>query len=483
MKGSDAADADGWLADLPRRAQALGALEAEVFRKTAHGRRVMLEPALVGGARPRLTVSTSEEDGLAVRVKDRQGRWGFAWGSPSGPRAALDLVAAALASARSADPEIPLAPPRRRDAEGEASPASAEGPADLGIDDAEGLSAPVDRVADLLGEAAEAATSHAGGAAAVDRALLSAAGGSVTLFNSCGFSGSYGKSLALLSLSMAPVASGAVAALEERSACRLRDLDPRECGREAARRALPPRPPVPPPAGEPPLLLEPRAAASLLSTLLPRLMTGAIASPGALWIVDDGRLPGGFGTAPFDGIGRPTRRATLVAGGLAAGRLSSIAGNVVRPSFRDPPAAGFTNLYASPASEVGRLLADPLLDPIEERMLGGVADGPEPCLRASAVRFIPGPAWRVRILSGNWHSGGSPAGSADGIGWEGPLETILAGIRAAGSDLRFFHLGMPIGAPSLRIEGLGPWVVESAGARPAAVPPRPRPDLGPVAGA
>ncbi len=473
MSGSAAPATDGWVEDLLRRAKALGAADAEVFRKTAQGRRVMLEPALIGGARPRLTVSTSEEDGIAVRVRDHRGRWGFAWGSPVGPRAALDLIGAALASARTACPEVPLAPPRAPAGWNETTPAPMEEQEDLGIDDPEGLAAPVGGVTDILGEAADAAASQAGEAAAVDRVLLSAALSRVALVNSSGFAGIYEKSLALLSVSLAPAVPGATAALEERSTSRLRDLDPGECGREAAWRALPPRPPVPPPAGCPPLILAPRAATSLLSALLPRLLAGEIAVPGALWIVDDGRLPGGFGTAPFDGIGRPTRRATLVAGGLSAGRLSPTAGNVVRPSFRDPPETGLTNLYVSPASEVGRLLADPLLDPIEERMLGGVADGAEPCLRASAIRFIPGPAWRVRILRGSWHVGGSPAGSADGIGWEGPLETILAGISAAGSDLRFFHLGMPIGAPSLRIEGLGPWVVESAGAHPAAGPARP----------
>ncbi len=53
-------------------------------------------------------------------------------------------------------------------------------------------------------------------------------------------------------------------------------------------------------------------------------------------------------------------------------------------------------------------------------------------------------------------------GSADGILWEGPLGTILGGIAAAGPEIRFYHLGLPIGAASLIVEGLDRWrVVES----------------------
>src|SRR5439155_26616799 len=58
-----------------------------------------------------------------------------------------------------------------------------------------------------------------------------------------------------------------------------------------------------------------------------------ICQPCRLSVVDDARLPAGFGSAPFDGVGRPTRRTTLVAGGTRAGRLSSLGGNVVRPSL------------------------------------------------------------------------------------------------------------------------------------------------------
>jgi len=490
-------EGDDLIEVLLREARASGAVEAEVYRKSARGRRVALEPALLPAGRPRLTVSFSEEEGIALRVKDARGRWGFAWRSPAGRGAPRSLAAEALAACRPAPPAdlqgrsgwaaACALPPGGGGVPGRVRDGAA-GPPDLEIDDPEVTDAGVDRLADILAESSDSARSIAAGAAEVDRALLSAAGTSVTLANSLGFRGTYRKSLALLSIAMVPAAVGARAVLEERSACRLRDLGARECGREAAWRALPARAAVPPPRHDLPLILGPRAAASLLASLLPWVLDGGREEGGPhprserggrpcrLSVVDDARLPGGFGSAPFDGVGRPTRRTTLVAGGTRAGRLSSFGGNVVRPSFRDSPAIGPASLQITPASEVGELLADPLLDPIGERLADQVRVDTGPCLRVTAARFIPGPAWRIRVLKGEWHrDDGTPAGAADGVAWKGPLEVILGGISAAGSDLRFVHLGLPLGAPSLRLEGLRPWIVEGTRARDSVFLERPAP--------
>ncbi|HEU4402012.1 MAG TPA: metallopeptidase TldD-related protein, partial [Candidatus Polarisedimenticolia bacterium] len=468
-----------WLEEILREARAAGATEAEVFRKTGRGRRVALEPTLTAGGRARVTVSTSDEEGIAVRLRNHEGGWGFAWGSPSGLREAFALVEVALTLARPPaagdDPAwgAPCAPPH---------PPGASAGDDLAIDDPEVMTAPVERLGEILHTAAEAAMSHAAGAAEVDRVLLSAAATSVTLVNSRGFRGAYDKSLALLSVSMAPAVPGSAAVLEERAACRLSDLDVHGCGREAAWRAAPPRPATPPPAQDLPLILSGRAAASFLSALVPWILSAAgttpnrPAAPECFSVIDDGCLPGGFGSAPFDGLGCPTRRRTLISSGRKAGQLSARDGHVVRHSFRDLPVIGLSNLYIPPASEVGVLLADPLLDPAAERLAERVSHPAGPCLRVTEARFVPGPDWRVRVLKGDWQDGGSPLGPADGLAWEGPLERILAGITAVGSDLCFFHLGMPVGSPSLRIEGLGKWMVEAAaGRRPARSPYPPSP--------
>ena len=82
---------------------------------------------------------------------------------------------------------------------------------------------------------------------------------------------------------------GASAVVEERSACRLADLDAGDAAQVAVLRALPPRLPVASPCGDlgageggpaarhaAPLILFPRAAASLLAALAPQILAGEL---------------------------------------------------------------------------------------------------------------------------------------------------------------------------------------------------------------
>ena len=448
--------------DLIAAARAAGAAEAEVYIKTARVRRVALSP-IPDPSRPRVTVSAIEERGVALRLLDDRRRWGFAWRSSGGEL--KGLVADAIESARRSIPcddpgaagDIPCAP-----LGGETGATG-----DLGLDDERWLSASVDFVLDYLGEAVSAAALVAGRCAVVERALLSSAHTTIRLINSRGFDGQYEKTPTLVSLSMVPVESGARASLEERSGCRMEDISPRDCGVEAALRALPVRSAAASPESGPPLILGPRTTASLLASLIPEILgasrnipgpDGAERSPGsivnalklpAMTLLDDGRAPGMVASAPFDGVGRSTGRTVLVRDGERCGRLRPADGHAIRPSYREPPRVGATTLILEPpAGEVS-------------------ASDPDSFLKVESALFQPGlEVWRVRILRGEWYAGGSPAGPADGLKWEGPLQRILSGVRWHGKDVRFFHPGMPIGAPSIRIEGLGPWIVEAASARP-----------------
>ena len=445
--------------DLIAAARAAGAAEAEVYIKTARVRRVGLLP-IPDPSRPRVTVSAIEERGVALRLLDDRRRWGFAWRSSGGELEGL--VADAIESARRS---IPCDDPGAAD-EIPCAPAGGE-TADPGIYDDRWLSAPVGFVLDYLGEAVSAAAHVAGRCAVVERALLSSAQTTVRLINSRGFDGQYEKTPTLVSVSMVPVESGARASLEERSGCRLEDISPRDCGVEAALRALPVRPAAASPESGPPLILGPRTTASLLAALIPEILgtsrkapdpNGAERSRGsianslklpAMTLLDDGRAPGMVASAPFDGVGRSTGRTVLARDGEQCGRLSAADGHAIRPSYREPPRVGATTLILEPPA-----------DEIE-------AADPDSFLRVESALFQPGfKIWRVRVLRGEWYAGGSPAGPADGLKWEGPLQRILSGVRWRGKDVRFFHPGMPIGAPSIRIEGLGPWIVEAASARP-----------------
>ncbi len=446
---------DPWIDELLVKARDSGAVEAEVFHKTGRGRRIVLEPSPGPGATARLTVSTSEEDGVALRLRVPGGGWGFAWASPTTPRATFDLVGSALNSAR----DLPMAIPCADMVEG--APAKAP---DLGIFDPRVLAEPPESIAGILSEAGDAARSFASGNARLDRVVMSEAVSSVTLANSLGFRGGYRKSLVLLSLSLAPGAPGATAALEERAASRLEDLRPRECGIDAALRAMPPRDPVTPPAGVFPVILSPRAASGLVAALVPWLLAhdqpeagrgpgrshvdpGAVGSPGSISIYDDPLLPGAAGTVPFDGVGRSAARVPLIESGRIVPSPLIGRGNVVRVSFRDLPAWGLTNLTVGAEED------------------SDITPKNGFHLRVSAAQFVPGRICVARILRGEWYRGGTPAGSADGLVWEGPFESLLSSVAGAGTDARPFFIGLTVRASSLRLEGLSPWVAEETGAR------------------
>jgi hypothetical protein len=314
------------------------------------------------------------------------------------------------------------------------------------------MTLPEDRIAAFLLDAV-AEAGGASGSAGIDRLTLSEAVMTIEIANTRGFSGRFTKSLAFLGVALLPEEPGAAAVIEERSACRLSDLDPGECLREALLRARPARQTVEAaavgvPAGATvPLFLTPRASASLLAALLPRVISG---EPGdwkgsALRIVDDPTLAWRPGSAPFDGAGFETRMTVLIEDGAAVGRLSAEGGNLVRPSYRDLPEIG-------PA---GLLILPPDRPPDAEE---GLSEGScaTPVILVSAVDIAPGPVWILRLRRADWRVGGTVLGPADGLLWEGPPGALLKGVSAAGTEVRFYHCGVPIGTPGLRIEGLAP---------------------------
>jgi predicted Zn-dependent protease len=233
------------------------------------------------------------------------------------------------------------------------------------------------------------------------------------------------------------------------------------------------------------VVLSPRAAAALVSALVHRAIgdgpqedeqgdeqgneygaggrrteSPRAGSPGSISIHDDPTMHGAPGTVPFDGVGRPAHRFPIIESGRIVEFPLAGRGNIVRLSFRDLPSWGLTNLRVSAADDLHLAPKDDIH------------------LRVSAAQFVPGSRCLARILRGEWYRGGSPAGSADGLVWEGPIETLLASVAGAGSDARFFFVGLPVETPSLRLEGISPWIVAGTGAhamagRPFALAPPP----------
>jgi len=455
-------------------ARAAACRAAEVFIKSSASRQVAWEPPLRDAGPAHIAASNAIEAGAGLLVVDSEGRSGLAWrsGGPTLltiPDAAsiAGLVGDALAAARAggAAPGAAAAADGRRDADSDATTGADIGPVvaeSLDLVDPACLGRPETALVAILEAAALEVAAAAEGALEVDRILVTEARTSVRLARLDGYDGAYERTIAALSIALVPAVAGAEAVTEERSACRLDDLDPRQVARDAILRGLPPRTkaPAPPPADpKPAIVLAPRAAATLLSALAPWVTTGAVSvsRPSALSIVDDGLAPGRPGSAPFDGSGRPARRIPLLDRGRAVGRVAPDSGPFQRPSYRDLPVTAPAGLAIVPGRRRDDRAGASGAGPDDAR--GPAAPAPAayepsgPVVRAAVIEVRTGAQWVVQIRRGEWGSGAA----ADGLYWEGTPAALVQAVVATLDDPAYYQVGLPVAAPSVVLEGLGPW--------------------------
>lgn len=167
---------------------------------------------------------------------------------------------------------------------------------------------------------------------------------------------------------------------------------------------------------------------------------------------DNGRLPGGFASFPFDGEGRMTEESVLVEQGTlkrflydsrsasqegaSNGRKVKSTGNAVRPGFKEAPRVGATNFFIESGSgSLDDLLAD----------LG----------RGFWIRDVIGVHTADPIsgdfslgASGIWIEGGQRRRAVRGVTLSGNLHKLFEGVVRAGAGTRFFH---SFGSPPLLI--------------------------------
>jgi PmbA protein len=162
-------------------------------------------------------------------------------------------------------------------------------------------------------------------------------------------------------------------------------------------------------------------------------------------LIDDGLLPGGYATSPFDGEGVPSSRTLLVDGGFVRGTLydsyyarkhkTRSTGNAQR-GIKAPPSIGFNNLYMQPGNTTFNSLMDGVSKGILITNLMGVHTANpvtgDFSLGASGILIENGVLTRpVR-----------------GFAVAGNVLDVFKKITDIGSDLRFFG---NTGAPSIRI--------------------------------
>ncbi len=282
----------------------------------------------------------------------------------------------------------------------------------------------------------------------------------VLLANSHGFCGEYRRSS--VGLSVTPVASQD-GQMQRDSwytvSRRLRELQGAEAvGREAARRALRRLGGRKVSTQRVPVVFDPDIAAGLLRSLCGAVSGSAIyrdasflagklgeqiASP-LLTVVDDGRMPGGLGSRPFDGEGVPTRRTVVIREGKLSsylldtytGRKLGMAstGNASR-ALSQPPSVGPTNLSILPGPH-----------PPEE-IIRSVTRGLYITeLIGFGVNLVTGDYSRGAV--GLWIENGELAYPVDEITIAGNLKEMLRQIEMIGSDLEWRGT---VASPTLKI--------------------------------
>ncbi|MBM4133924.1 MAG: TldD/PmbA family protein [Nitrospira sp.] len=280
---------------------------------------------------------------------------------------------------------------------------------------------------------------------------FNSASGRVVLANSHGFLGDYRSST--FSVSVSPVATDPGSGGMQRESWyavqrKYAKLDsPESVGQEAARRTLRRLGARKVPTTKAPVVFDQEMAGSLLGHLCSAAsgyalykgasfligQLGQKLAPDFVTVYDDGLIPGGLGSRPFDGEGLSTRKTTVMDRGRLAsylldsysGRKLGLAstGNASR-GVGESPSVGPTNFYLVPGAK----------SPTD--IIGSVKNGLYVTeLIGFGVNMVTGDY--SRGAAGFWIENGELAYPVEEITIAGNLKRMFADIELVGSDLEF----------------------------------------------
>jgi len=238
------------------------------------------------------------------------------------------------------------------------------------------------------------------------------------------------------------------------------DLDPQKVGQKAAFKAVRMLKARPAASKKAPVVLDPYVAVSFLGVLSAAFSAEAVQKKSSLLagkegrqvasplvtLVDDGALPEGLASAPFDGEGVPTGRHVLLDKGVVQGFLynsytaakagTASTGNAKRAEYTSTPEVGTTNFFLQ-AGDIS-----------QQELLGSVADG-------FYVTEIMG-IHNANPISGDfsvgaaglWIDHGELAYPVRGVAIAGNILELFNSVDAVADDLTFFA---GRGAPTVKI--------------------------------
>ena len=297
-----------------------------------------------------------------------------------------------------------------------------------------------------------------------DGGSFDAATGHKVMANSRGFVGEYRRSYC--SLSAMPIAETEKGAMQRdywfSSARTLARLDsPESIGAEAARRTLRRLNARRVPTQRVPIVFAPEIARSLIGNIFEAANGDSIYRGASFWtnqlgkqvasanvtVIDDGTMPGLFGTAPFDGEGLPTRRTVIIENGVLKNYLLNTytgrklnmpsTGNASR-GLAGTPGIGAGNLFLEKGTvSTQQLLADIKVGFYVTELMG------------FGVNMVTGDY--SRGAAGLWIENGELSFAVEEVTIAGNLKEMLNNIVAIADDLEFRG---SVASPTLRIDGM-----------------------------
>jgi PmbA protein len=297
-----------------------------------------------------------------------------------------------------------------------------------------------------------------------DGGSFDAATGHKVLANSHGFVGEYRRSYC--SVAAVPIAQTDDGAMQRdywySVARTLRKLDPPEqVGRIAAERTLRRLGARKVKTAHVPVVFDPMVSTSIIEHIFEgvngdSVYRGASFLAGKLGqkiagdkvtVIDDGTIPGGFGTSPFDGEGIPSRRTIVIENGVLKSYLLNT--YTAKKLGLQTTANASRGLAGTPGIGPGNYFLQPG-PKTPEQLISEIKDG------LYVTEFLGHGANLVtgdysRGASGLWISGGEFAYPVEEITVAGNLKELFFNISEIASDLEFRGA---VAAPTIRVEGL-----------------------------
>ncbi len=282
--------------------------------------------------------------------------------------------------------------------------------------------------------------------------------------NSRGFAASYRSSYCGLSTS--PIATGASGEMQRdywySSARSIAELaTPESIGLEAARRTLRRLDGRKVPTQQVPIVFAPEIARSIIGSIAEAAngdsiyrgasfftgLLGEQVASSSITLIDDGTLPGRFGTTPYDGDGLPTRRTMLVENGILKSYLLNT--YTARKLGLASTGSAVRGLSGNPGISTHNLYL-PAGDQTPEQILAAIPAGLYVTeLLGRGVNMVTGDY--SRGAAGLWIENGELTFPVQEITIAGNLKEMFKNVTAIGNDLEFRS---STSSPTLRIDGM-----------------------------